>query len=91
MTARQQAIEAAARAIFREEGPESIDEDGAFALAAVAVDAVNVPALLNDLADRIAAEEAPSGTYAVGDATFALGIDRAAALVRAWAAKGWTE
>jgi hypothetical protein len=110
MTARQQAIEAAARAAFATDyGTYSDDacadhnrwtwegdghgeafKDAYRQYATAAVDAIDVPALLNDLADRIEAE-APSGTYAVGDATFALGIDRAAALVRAWAAKGWTE
>jgi hypothetical protein len=59
MTAREQAIEAAAKALWathnsEPEIPEWADHERLNADAAAIVDAIRVPVLLNDLADRIA-------------------------------------
>ena len=90
MSVREQAIEVAARAIG-----ESMCDHWEWAAACHTCDAkaaldAALPALLNDLADRIEAdigEEVPSSYYRVA---VNRGYGNAAALVRA-AAEGWTE
>ena len=94
LSARVEAIEAAARAMFRRNhsgmtvewheqyGPENWHRDR----ARLAIDAINVPGLLNDLADRIEADSNFTMHYAAGEWNGAL--HHAADLVRA-AAEGW--
>jgi hypothetical protein len=81
VSVREQAIEAATKAI---DDVRCQHWDGAAACTpcdAAAALAAAVPVLLNDLADRIAADP---------DEAFNPALDRAARLVRA-AAEGWTE
>jgi hypothetical protein len=94
LSARVEAIEAAARAIMATDLSWDDCDDTIhgywLSYAAAAVDAVRVPVLLNDLADRIEADRLIDAPFDRAEDEYNEAIRDAAGLVRA-AAEGWGE